>query len=142
MQGKWLRESVVFRLSGLIALAVTMVLAFGPPAANAADEMAIHKSGNFEGRSDHITTGTVSLQKINEAWILVLEENFDFDGAPDPKLAFGDGDFVPSTVFTPLKANSGLQDYMLPDHIDPAGYTQVWLWCEQFNVPLGVAEIQ
>lgn len=142
MQGIWLRETMVSRVWGLIALGLAAFLAVGLPAANAADEMAIHKSGSFEGRSDHITTGTVSLQKVNESWILVLEENFDFDGAPDPKLAFGDGEFVPSTVFTPLKANKGLQDYMLPDHIDPAGYTQVWLWCEQFNVPLGVAEIQ
>jgi len=132
----------MFRLPLLVALAAIASIGVLPSLAGAADDMAIVKTGTFEGRSNHITTGAVSLQQISDSWVLVLEENFEFDGAPDPKLAFGNGDFVPSTVFTPLKANSGIQDYMLPDHIDPSGYTQVWLWCEQFNVPLGVAELQ
>ncbi|MEM1400291.1 MAG: DM13 domain-containing protein [Pseudomonadota bacterium] len=107
----------------------------------AADDMAIIKSGSFEGRSNHIAMGTVTLQSISGSWVLVLEDDFNFDGAPDPRLAFGDGDYVPSTLFTPLRANSGIQDYLIPDHIDPSTYSQVWLWCEQFSVPLGVAEI-
>ena len=124
-------------------IGAVLILSLGQPALAQDDvEMEIVKSGTFEGRSDHETTGGVTVQRIDGAWVLVLEPDFEFDGAPDPKLAFGNGDFDPSTVFTPLKSNSGLQDYMVPERIDPALYSDVWLWCEEFNVPLGVASLE
>lgn len=128
-------------MRSLLAAAAVSVFLLSS-AAMAQDDMEIVKSGSFVGQSDHATVGTVTVQRINDAWVIVLEPDFAFDGAPDPKLAFGNGSFDPSTVFTPLYSNSGLQDYMVPERLDPSAYSQVWLWCEQFNVPLGVAEIQ
>lgn len=119
--------------------ALTLLLA---PAALAQDDMEIVKTGTFIGQSDHAASGTVSVQRVNGSWIIVLEPDFRFDGAPDARLAFGNGTFDPSTVFSPLYADSGLQDYLVPQRIDPSAYSQVWIWCEQHTVPLGVAELK
>ena len=94
--------------------------------------------GTFSGLSNHITTGTAEIAgaKIN------LLDDFTFDGAPDPKVALGkDGTYDPNTLMGLLKSNTGASSYDVPAGIDAADYNEVWIWCEQFNVPLGVAKI-
>lgn len=99
-------------------------------------------AGSFEGRSDHITTGAVTIRKSDGAYYVVLENSFSLDGAPDPKLGFGaNGAIAVETIFSPLEAKSGYQVYRLPASIDPAAYSELYVWCEQFSVPLGVATI-
>ncbi|MGI9409804.1 MAG: DM13 domain-containing protein, partial [Hyphomicrobiaceae bacterium] len=36
----------------------------------------------------------------------------------------------------------GEQTYEIPARLDPAKFSQVWIWCEKFSVPLAVAEIK
>jgi hypothetical protein len=48
---------------------------------------------------------------------------------------------VKSTQFSALKSNSGAQTYELPAALDPTGYTELWVWCEQYSAPLGVAAL-
>lgn len=97
-------------------------------------------SGSFEGRSDHITTGGVSLQKDDDGYFVVLAEDFSLDGAPDPVLAFGDGDFVEDAIFSELNKHKGGQTYRL-EGINPDDYTEIYVWCKKFSVPLGVATL-
>ena len=125
-----------------LGAALAVLALFLSPAVSAQDEMEIVKSGAFTGQSDHAASGSVTVQRINESWLVVLEPDFRFDGAPDTKIAFGNGSFDASTVFSPLYSNSGLQDYMVPERIDPLRYSQIWLWDEQANVPVGVAELE
>jgi hypothetical protein len=99
-------------------------------------------TGAFEGRSNHTTTGVVSVKRTAEGVIVVLEDSFSFDGAPDPKLGFGKGGYDPTSKFSPLRANSGEQVYDLPASVDPDGYDEIWVWCEQYSVPLGVAKLK
>lgn len=94
--------------------------------------------GQFTGLSNHVTTGTAEIagHDIN------LLDDFFFDGAPDPKVALGrDGVYDPATLMGPLTSNSGASSYTAPAGIDPADYNEVWIWCERFNVPLGVASV-
>ncbi|MBT8473553.1 MAG: DM13 domain-containing protein [Marinicaulis sp.] len=98
-------------------------------------------SGEFEGRSDHIMTGDITITRADDGVYVVLGENFSLDGAPDPKLGFGNGEYLPETKFSPLNELTGQQVYKLPQGVDLAEYTQVWVWCEKFNVPLGVASL-
>ncbi|WP_432612907.1 DM13 domain-containing protein, partial [Litoreibacter halocynthiae] len=35
----------------------------------------------------------------------------------------------------------GASTYKIPAGIDPDDYNEVWIWCEKFNVPLGVAKL-
>jgi hypothetical protein len=124
---------------------VMLVLAFSaaalaaPVTATAQDQVLA--SGKFQGQSGHAASGGVSVVKTAKGTRVVLESNFKFDGAPDPKLGFGKNGYVKSTQFSELKSNSGKQTYDIPSTIDPADYTEVWVWCEKYSVPLGVATL-
>ena len=74
--------------------------------------------------------------------LAVLEPDFKFDGAPDPKLGFGKNGYVRSPQLSTLRSNSGKQSYEIPSMIDPADYAEVWVWCERYSVPLGVATLK
>ena len=80
--------------------------------------------------------------KTAKGTLVVLEPDFKFDGAPDPKLGFGKDGYLKSTQFSDLKSNRGTQTYDIPATIDPADYTELWVWCEKYSVPLGVATLQ
>lgn len=93
--------------------------------------------GTFVGASNHITTGTAEIagNQVN------LLDDFTFDGAPDPKVALGKDGYDKNTLMGLLKSNSGASSYEIPAGIDPSEYNEVWIWCERFNVPLGVAKL-
>jgi hypothetical protein len=102
-------------------------------------ESKILFNGTFEGRTDHAVTGGVTVLKTDSGTIVVLESDFSLDGAPDPKLGFGKDGYDPSTQFSPLQSNTGAQVYVISEDINPNQYNEIWVWCEKFNVPLGVA---
>ncbi|WP_299193451.1 DM13 domain-containing protein [uncultured Litoreibacter sp.] len=93
--------------------------------------------GKFKGASNHITTGTAEIAdgKVN------LLGDFTFDGAPDPKIALGKDGYDPKTLMGLLKSNKGASSYTIPAGVNPDDYNEVWVWCEKFNVPLGVAKL-
>ena len=111
-----------------------------PVTASAADHVLA--SGTFNGQSGHAASGGVSVVKTAKGAQVVLGPNFKFDGAPDPKLGFGKKGYVKSTQFSDLKSNSGEQTYEIPAAIEPTDYTEVWIWCEKYSVPLGVATLK
>ena len=98
-------------------------------------------AGSLSGRTDHITTGTVSIQRIDGKTYAVLGPDFSLDGAPDPTLGFGRNGFVKSSEFAQLRELAGQQIYELPQDLNPADYTEFSVWCAEFSVPLGVAEL-
>lgn len=101
---------------------------------------AEERSGSFEGRSDHITTGEVKIVQTEAGAVVLLANNFSLDGAPDPKVGFGsDGKFDGATILGALRSINGLQAYAVPEGIDPANFNEVYIWCKKFSVPLGVA---
>lgn len=109
----------------------------------AAPAIAGDKSGNLRGASGHITTGKVEIVNKGGVIQVILADNFTFDGAPDPKLGFGNsGKYDLKTTFAPLKSLKGKQVYTLPSGIDPSKYNEFYVWCERFGVPLGVASIR
>lgn len=121
------------------SMLAALVLLAALPVARAAETVA---SGGLEGRSGHSVSGTVAIVATEGGFQLVLQEDFRLDGAPDPRVALGRNGYDANTQFSRLRENSGRQVYELPQAIDPTGYTQVWLWCEAFSVPLGVAELR
>lgn len=109
----------------------------------AASASAIVASGTFEGRSDHITTGGISILKTESGYVAVLEQNFSLDGAPAPTLGFAKGGvFDKATEFAKLAEKEGLQVYAIPANIDPANYDGFVVWCADFAVPLGIAALK
>ena len=124
----------------MLVLAFSAAALVAPVTASAQDQVLA--SGKFQGKSGHATSGGVSVVKTATSTRVVLEPDFKFDGAPDPKLGFGKNGYVKSTQFSKLKSNSGKQTYEIPSTIDPADYTEVWVWCERYSVPLGVATLK
>lgn len=102
--------------------------------------VSLAKTGTFTGLNKHETTGGVTIVKGGDGYIVVLENNFSLDGAPAPTLGFGNnGKFDPSTEFTKLSSIKGAQVYSLPASIDPEKFSEFYVWCADFSVPLGVA---
>lgn len=99
-------------------------------------------SGTFQGKNGHLASGGVSVVKTAGGIAVVLRDDFKFDGAPDPKLGFGKGGYFKSTRFSALKSNEGGQRYNIPARIKAAAYTEVWIWCQKYAVPLGLAKLK
>lgn len=100
------------------------------------------RTGTFEGASDHETSGSVTVEAGEDGSIVSFGEDFSFDGAPDPRVAFGDAQsYSEGTLVAPLQSDAGAQTYTVPDGIDASQYSHVYLWCERFSVPLGRAAL-
>ena len=90
------------------------------------------------------TTGDVSIVKsASGASLIVLGENFRFDGAPDPRVGLGtNGRYDKSSDAGELGSGKGSQSYAVPGNVDVSKYNEVYIWCRKFNVPLGVATLK
>ncbi len=97
--------------------------------------------GTFVGDSDHVTTGTAEVFRDATGWKIRLGPDFSLDGAPDPKVALGNGNYVPGTILGKLASLNGEQIYALTPGLDIGDYNQIYIWCEKFNVPLGHANL-
>lgn len=124
--------------TALAGLTVTLVPL---PAALRAQPLQVLRQGRFSGRSNHVTTGSAAIVAQDGRYYVSLGSDFSFDGAPDPMVALGRDGFDADTLLAPLGANSGAQNYRLPVGVDPADFNEIWIWCERFNVPLGVAPL-
>lgn len=144
-------ETLAGRLRPKAAIALTLLLYLGfalagidlvltPQAAKAGDDAP--RSGSFTGKSSHEASGSVRVSRADGKILVELQEDFRFDGAPDPKLAFGRDGYVKDWQFSHLSKNSGAQTYELADDIDLSQVKEVWIWCEKYSVPLGVAELE
>ncbi|MDG1470079.1 MAG: DM13 domain-containing protein [Ascidiaceihabitans sp.] len=97
--------------------------------------------GSFTGASGHATSGDVRVVTTKDGrTVVLLSDNFSFDGAPDPQISFGKGGkHDVSTLMGKLVSNNGKQHYEVPAGVNVADYTDVFVYCVKFNVPLGVA---
>lgn len=97
--------------------------------------------GSFTGASKHVTTGHASVFRADGKWFISLASDFFHDGSPDPKIAFGNNGFRQEAIISPLTSLTGAQVYEIPSTLDVGDYNEIWLWCEKFAVPLGVAPL-
>lgn len=123
----------------LAALPLLAAVLFFAPAAFAFEAGA---TGTFVGKSNHVTTGTVTIVKSDGVTKIVFADDFSLDGAPDPKVGFGNNGFVEGSLIGKLKALNGAQEYVVPEGVDLSKFNEVHVWCEKFSVPLGVAKIK
>lgn len=101
-------------------------------------------SGSFVGASNHVTSGSVTVVKnADGSATITLGNDFFFDGAPDPWVAFGrNGKYSSGTNIQKLKSKTGAQVYKVPARIKVDRYDRVYIWCERFSVPLGYASLK
>lgn len=110
------------------------------PLAQAADATTTAR-GTFEGKSKHVTTGHAAIGRVGDQWIVILEDDFTFDGAPDPHVALGSDGYRKDASLALLSSNAGKQVYAIPASLDVANFNEIWIWCDRFSVPLGVAKL-
>ena len=122
---------------GLVAAALCVV-----GVSNAALAQSVLKSGAFRGAGGHKSSGGVSIVKAGNVTKVVFSGNFRLDGAPDARVAFGNGRYVRGTIIAKLRKLKGAQEYVVPAGFELSKYNQVWLWCKKFNVPLAVARVK
>ena len=148
-------KNTVLKLLGTAAIALTLAAcgnansgkienakANAPAVEIVASNAQLISQGQFEGRSDHITTGKVTLEKTANGYQLRLSSDFELDGAPDPVVALGNGEtYQVSNKLGALQNRTGEQVYQLPASFTPGQFSQVYVWCEEFNVALGVADL-
>ncbi|MFP3462208.1 DM13 domain-containing protein [Arthrobacter globiformis] len=102
---------------------------------------------------EHATTGTVRIiQRPGGKRVLTLEY-LDTSNGPDVHVWLSAADVVEGTAgwFTAgsaehfdlgvIKGNQGNQVYTIPDGVDLARYKSVDLWCVQFSVSFGAAQL-
>ncbi len=58
----------------------------------------------------------------------------------DVQTWLGNNGYDKSTLMGLLKKNNGSSSYTVPAGINSDDFNEVWVWCEKFNVGLGVAK--
>ena len=95
----------------------------------------------FAKKNSYNVAGRAELVKEGNGYVVNLLDDFSFDKAPDPKIALGRNGYDKKTLMGLLKSRKGASSYRVPAGINAEEYNEVWIWCEQYNVPLAVAKL-
>lgn len=94
------------------------------------------------------TTGTARIVEKDGQRILEFDSAFDTARGPDVQVLLYKGDSVPVSldeddyvVVGDLKSFEGSQGYVLPADINLEDYGSVAIWCAEFNVTFGYADL-
>ncbi|WP_155853963.1 DM13 domain-containing protein [Arthrobacter sp. H5] len=102
---------------------------------------------------EHATTGTVRIIEQEDGTRVLTLENLDTTNGPDVRVWLSAADVVEGTAgwytagsaeFVDLgliKGNQGNQVYEIPDDVDLSKFVAVDLWCVQFGVSFGAAQL-
>ncbi|MGB0560471.1 MAG: hypothetical protein ACPGVO_01530 [Spirulinaceae cyanobacterium] len=136
-------------LTATAAAATLTLLSQAPARANTIAEILggeVLATANFVGEGSYTATGQAQLIQVGSQLYVVLGSDFQFSGAPDPRLGFSRNDeFLSATTFSSLNLNSGQQIYRLPARLagsalEDLTVDEITLWCEKFGVPLAEAK--
>ncbi len=100
------------------------------------------RKGSFSGENNHVVTGGVSIVEYNGGKAVRLGPDFFLDGAPDPKVGFGQGGrYVDGSLIGLVRSNTGEQFFPIPAGMNVSNFDTVYIWCERFSVSLGKAAL-
>jgi ATPase subunit of ABC transporter with duplicated ATPase domains len=97
--------------------------------------------GTFAKKNNYAVAGRAELVQDGDGYVVNLLDDFQFAKAPDPKIALGRNGYDKKTLMGLLKSTKGASSYSVPAGIDAASYNEIWIWCEQYDVPLAVATL-
>ncbi len=107
---------------------------------NEQSKLKQYAKGSFRGLRGQSSSGDVSLIKTGDTYFIRLENNFRVSNGPDLLIGFGANDKVVE-LRDKLKANSGGQNYELPEDFNPEQYEQIFIHCRAFNYSFAVADL-
>ncbi len=98
--------------------------------------------GNFSSRGGYTVTGSAKM--LDNAGVKTVRlENFSSSNGPDLKVYLAkDVNAATFMNLGNLKSISGNQNYSITGMPDIAQYKYVLIWCQQFGVGFGIAELQ
>lgn len=100
------------------------------------------KQGTLMGIGGHTASGSVTLYDQNGQKFVVLDP-YSSQNGPDLKVYLSKNVNASSYInLGPLKSITGMQSYAVPGNPNIAEYPYVHIWCEQFSVEFGRAELQ
>ncbi|MBE9065745.1 DM13 domain-containing protein [Leptolyngbya cf. ectocarpi LEGE 11479] len=96
----------------------------------------------------HATTGTARIVEKDGQRILEFDGAFDTARGPAVQVVLYKGDSVPVSLaendyvyIADLKSFEGSQGYVLPADLNLNDYGSVAIWCAEFNVTFGYADL-
>lgn len=100
-------------------------------------------NGTFKGVDPKTGSGSVTLEKEGDGYVVRLGDDFNVQEGPDLYVGFSsDGRVDQTTLFAELTSFSGSQDYAVPESIDTSKYSEIMVYCKKFAVPFAVAQLR
>lgn len=105
------------------------------------------RKGTLSGRQGYNVSGTVKVKKKDGKTVVHLAEDYVFDPSknpPDIKIGFGTGETYAkgSKIHDKLTVKKGAASFDVPAGLDIDAYDELYIYCEQFSVILGVAPLK
>ncbi|KGM86533.1 Electron transfer DM13 [Roseovarius mucosus DSM 17069] len=105
------------------------------------------RKGTLSGRQGYTVSGTVKIKKQDGKTVVHLAEDYVFDPSknpPDIKIGFGNHETYAkgSKIHDKLTVKKGAASFEVPASIDVDNYDELYIYCEQFSVILGVAPLK
>jgi hypothetical protein len=101
-------------------------------------------SGDFVGVGDgiHNANGIAKIISLEDGTKILRLEDFKSTNGPDLYVYLATDPLATDYVsLGPLKANIGNQNYQIPDGTDLSKYDTALIWCRQFSVLFGHANL-
>lgn len=100
------------------------------------------KDGMFVGAGGYAVSGTATLYEKDGKKYLVLDP-FSSSNGPDLRVYLStDANASSFLNLGLLKSVTGKQSYVIPGNPNLANYTYVHIWCQEFSVQFGRAEVK
>jgi len=102
-------------------------------------------SGSFVGAGDgiHNAEGMSKVISLEDGTTILRFANFKSTNGPDLYVYLATDDSATDFInLGRLKANNGNQNYNIPDEAELSKYDTVLVWCKQFSVLFGSAELK
>ncbi len=103
------------------------------------------RTGTFIGAGDgfHNTEGLAKVIPLGQGSIVIRLENFNSNNGPNVHLYMSTDKAASNFIdLGRLKANNGNQNYNIPNGTDLVKYNMVLIWCKNFSVLFGSAELK
>jgi hypothetical protein len=108
------------------------------------EDKMVDLSGTFSGAGDgvHNASGTARILNLEDGSAVLRLEDFRVTNGPDLFVYLStDRDASEYVDLGMLKANSGNQNYELPEGTDLSKYDNAIIWCKSFSVYFGGAQL-
>jgi hypothetical protein len=103
------------------------------------------RTGSFIGAGDgfHNAEGLAKVIPLGDGITVIRLENFKSTNGPNVHLYLSTDKAASNFIdLGRLKANNGNQNYNIPDGTDLAKYSMALIWCKDFSVLFGSAELK